>query len=251
MGSLAISLVVTGVVIGGAMLGMVIQSVWSVHCQDADAKDIVKPAMGLIATLSALVLGLVIATAKSSYDEKSNQVRQMTARIIALDNILVQYGPETTVMRTQLRHGIGQLAERIWQEGAGSEKRPFQPSAEVLTFLGEIEGLSPRNDSQRLLQVRAVQTLDEIAKARLLLFAQAGTSIPTPFLIILVFWFASLFVSFTLFSKANPIAFAALAVSALSIGGAIFLLLELDNPFSGLMQIPSTLLTNALSPLGP
>ena len=249
MGSLTISLIVVGIVLLGALLGMAVRSVVPVQSQDADAKDIVKPAMGLIATLAALVLGLVVATAKSSYDEKSSQVRQMTAKIIALDNILGLYGPEALTIRRQLRFGIGMIADRIWQEGAASGKGPFQPSVEALVFLKEIEGLSPKTDLQRALQARAVQTLDEVAKARLMLFAQSGSSIPTPFLVVLVFWLAALFGSFTLFSKVNAVAFAALGVSALSLGGAIFLLLELDNPFAGLMQIPSALLRDSLAPL--
>ena len=251
MGSLAISFVVVGVVMGGALLGMVIQSRFAEHCQDADAKDIVKPAMALIATLSALVLGLVVATAKSSYDGKSDQVRQMTAKIIALDNILVDLGPDSAQFRRELRLGIGQVADRIWQEGAASEKQPFHASADVLAFVNQIARLTPRDEAERGLQARAVQTIDDIAKARLLLFAQSGVSIPAPFLIILTFWFFVLFASFTLFSKANPLALAALTVCALSIGGAIFLLLELDSPFAGLMQFPSSLLRGALAPLGP
>lgn len=249
MSSLAISFLVVGIVMCGALLGTAIQSRYEAHCQNPDTKDIVKPAMALIGTLAALVLGLVVATAKSSYDEKNDQVRQMTAKVIALDNILREFGPNAAPLRKELRHGIGLVADRIWQEGAAAEKRPFQASVEVLAFMNTIARLPTQNDVQTTLQSRALQTIDDITKARLVLFTHSGSSIPVPFLIILTFWFFALFASFTLFSKTSPVALAVLLVSALSIGGAIFLLLELDSPFAGLMRISSSLLRDSLPPL--
>jgi hypothetical protein len=122
-------------------------------------------------------------------------------------------------------------------------------SAHSLAFENELERLMPNNDAQRSLQSRAVQAFTDAAQTRLLLYAQAGGSIPAPFLIILVFWLGAIFVSLTLFARTNLVVMTSLFVCALSFAGAIFLVLELDNPFTGLMGISSATLQSALLPL--
>jgi hypothetical protein len=253
MNALLISFLVFAVVFGGALLGAVLRPLLSERHLHPDSKDIVKMATGLIGTLAALVLGLLIASAKSSFDLKTNQVRQVTATIILLDDLLAQYGPEATPIRTRLRQSIQPLADRIWHEQGIPAGKPvhFESSAESWAFENELERLTPSNDAQRSLQSRAIAAFTEGAQTRLLLFAQAGGSIPTPFLIILVFWLSAIFVSFTLFGQTNLVVMASLFLCALSFAGAIFLVLELDNPFTGLMGISSTTLRNALVALNP
>jgi hypothetical protein len=253
MNDLVISLLVFAVIFGGALVGVVVRPLLSEHHLHPDSRDVVKMATGLIGTLAALVLGLLIASAKSSFDEKTSQVRQMTATIILLDDLLAQYGSEAVSARKLLRQSIQPLANRIWRE----EEKPagklvhFESSAESLAFENELERLSPKDDAQRSLQSRAIATFTEGAQIRLRLFAQTGGSIPTPFLVILVFWLSAIFVSFTLFARTNLVVMASLFVCALSFACAIFLVLELDNPFTGLMGISSATLRSALLPLGP
>ena len=210
-------------------------------------------ATGLIGTLTALVLGLLIASAKSSFDQKTNRVRQMTATIILLDDLLAQYGSEAASVRNLLRQSIPPLANRIWHEEELPVGKPihFESTAESSAFQNELERLSPNNDAQRSLQSRAIQAFTEGAQIRLLLFAQTGGSIPTPFLVILVFWLSAIFVSLTLFARTNLVVMASLVVCALSFACAIFLVLELDNPFTGLMGISSATLRSALLPMNP
>ncbi len=251
MNYLLISLLAFALVFGGALVGMVVRPLLSESHLHPDSRDVVKMSTGLIGTLAALVLGLLIVSAKSSFDQKTNQVRQLTATIIILDDLLAQYGPEATPVRNLLRRSIQPLANRIWHE----EEIPagklvhFQSTAESSAFEDELERLSPNNDTQRSLQSRAIQAFTEGAQTRLQLFAQTGGSIPVPFLIILVFWLSTIFASFTLFARANLVVMASLFVCALSFAGAIFLVLELNNPFTGLMGISSTTLRSALSPL--
>jgi hypothetical protein len=253
MNALLISFLVFALTFGGALVGVVIRPLLSESHLRPDSKDVVKLATGLIGTLAALVLGLLIASAKSTFDQKTNQVRQLTASIIALDELLAQYGPEAAGVRNLLRQSIQPLANRIWREQEMPTGKPvhFESTAQAWTFENELERLSPKDDVQRSLQSRAIQTFTEGAQTRLQLFAQAGGSIPTPFLIILVFWLGAIFVSFTLFARANLVVMASLFVCALSFAGAIFLVLELDNPFTGLMGISSATLRSALLPLSP
>jgi hypothetical protein len=253
MSAWLISLIVFVIIFGGALLGVVVRPLLSDHHLHPDSRDVVKMATGLIGTLAALVLGLLIASAKTSFDLKTNQVRQMTATIFLLDDLLAQYGPEATHLRHLLRQSIEPLANSIWREEESRTGKPvhFESSAQSLAFENELEHLSPANDAQRSLQSRAIAAFTEGAQTRLQLFAQAGGSIPAPFLIILVFWLSAIFVSFTLFARTNLVVMTALLACALSFACAIFLILELDSPFSGLMGISSTTLRNALSPLTP
>src|ERR1700694_304612 len=253
MNPLLISLLVFAVIFGGALVGMAVRPLLSEQHLHPDSRDVVKMATGLIGTLAALVLGLLIASAKTSFDLKTNQVRQMTATIILLDDLLAQYGPEAAHLRQLLRQSIEPLANRIWREEGSSAGKPvhFESSAQALAFESDLEHLSPANDAQRSLQSRAIAAFTEGAQTRLQLFAQAGGSIPAPFLVILVFWLSAIFVSFTVVARTNLVVMASLFVCALSFAGAIFLVLELDNPFTGLMGIPNATLRSALFPLSP
>jgi Protein of unknown function (DUF4239) len=253
MNDLLISLLVFAIIFGGALLGVVVRPLLSEHHLHPDSRDVVKMATGLIGTLAALVLGLLIASAKSTFDQKTSQVRQMTATIILLDDLLAQYGSEAAPVRNLLRQSVQPLANRIWheEEVKTGKLAHFESSAEASALENGLERLSPNNDVQRSLQSRAIQAFTEGAQIRLRLFAQTGGSIPTPFLIILVFWLGAIFASFTLFARANLVVMASLFVCALSFACAIFLVLELDNPFTGLMGISSATLRSALLPMNP
>jgi hypothetical protein len=253
MNYLLISLFAFALIFAGALVGAVVRPLLSEHHLHPDSRDVVKMATGLIGTLAALVLGLLIASAKSSFDQKTNQVRQMTASIIVLDELLAQYGPDAVAVRNLLRQSIPPLANRIWHDEEFPVGKPvrFQSTAEASAFENELERLSPNNDTQRSLQSRAIAAFTEGAQTRLQLFTQTGGSIPVPFLIILIFWLSAIFMSFTLFARANLVVMVSLFVCALSFAGAIFLVLELDNPFTGLMGISSATLRSALLPINP
>lgn len=251
MMNLFISLLVFGLIFGGALAGMAVRPLLSEHHLHSDSRDVVKLTASLTGTLTALVLGLLIASAKTTFDQKTNRVRQMTATVILLDDLLMQYGPEATSLRKLLRQSIPPIADRIWHEQENSTRKPtrFESSVEAWEFYSELERLSPNDDTHRSLQSRAIAAFTEGTQMRLQLFTQVGSSIPTPFLVIMVFWLSAIFVSATLFARANMIVTISLFVCALSFAGAIFLVLEMDDPFSGLMGISSSILRSALSPL--
>jgi hypothetical protein len=239
-------------VFGGTFLGMLLRKRLPGHHLSGDTKDVVRLGTGLIGTIAALVLGLLIASANSTYETQSGQVKQLTANIVLLDRTLAQYGLETDSLRNLLRHAVATLADRIWSEnGSDSEKvEAFEASASALSFYDEILKLSPRSEAQRSLQARAIDTSNDLAKTRLLLFAKAGGSIPMPFLVVLISWLTIIFASFSLFADNNATTIAALGLFALSASASIFLILELSQPFTGLMMISSAPLRNALAPLG-
>ncbi len=249
MSPLVLSCVIFILTLGGIFFGTLLRRALPKHHLSKDAQDIVRLGAGLIATIAALVLGLLISAAKSSFDTKNSQVKQITANIILLDNLLAQYGPETRPIREQMRSAIGPFADRLWREKEASTTRGFEFSAAGEKVYLAIQALSPQNDLQRSLQARAAQISTDLAQTRLLLFVESDNLIPTPFLAILVFWLVIIFASFSLFSELNVTVVTFLSLFALSASCAIFLILELSQPFSGLMSISSAPLRNALGPL--
>ena len=223
------------------------------HHLSGATKDVVKLGTGLIGTIAALVLGLLIASANSTFQTESSQVQQLTANVIFLDQTLAQYGPETASVRNLMRRAVASMADRIWRENSSTSGQvaPFEASAAASTLYDEILKLAPHDERQRSLQARAIVTLQEVGKTRLLLFAEAGAAIPIPFLVVLIFWLAIIFASFSLFADNNATTVVALCIFALSASAAIFLILELGQPFTGLMRISSEPLRNALAPLSP
>ena len=249
MSAMTMSWIVFACVFGGALLGMCLRAALPDHHLSTDSKDFVKLAVGLIGTMAALVLGLLIASAKSSYDTKSSELTQASASIIFLDRLMAHYGPETKEARDLLRRSVVRSLDRIWPEPTSGPAQ-LAPTAEGEGVYDKILRLSPRNEAQRSLQAQALRITTDLQQARWLLVEQQGGSIPMPFLVLLVFWVTIIFVSFGLIAPPNATVIAILFVCALSVSGAIFLILELDQPFEGLLQISSNHLRNALAHLG-
>ena len=246
MGALGTSLIALTVILGGAFIGTWLRNVLPEQHLADDTKDVVRLGTGLIGTISALVLGLLIASANSSYNEHRAHVQQIAADVILLDQILALYGPEARPARVQLRQAIDPMVNRIWRENRSDTA--YQASS-GRDFIAIILQLTPQNEAQRTLKDRAIQAIADIAQTRLLLFEQSGSSLPLPFLAVLVFWLAMIFASFGMFSRPNPTVIAALIVCVVSASGALFLVLELSEPFTGLLQISSAPLRNALAPV--
>jgi hypothetical protein len=236
--------------LGGIVLGALLRTTLPQHHLSKESQDVVRLGAGLVATIAALVLGLLIAAAKGSFDTKSGQVRQVTADIILIDALLEQYGPEALPIRVEMRKVIGPLADRLWHEKPAAAAAPFAINANAESVYIAIQALSPRDDLQRSLQARAAQISTDLAQTRLLLFVESDSAIPAPFIAILAFWLIIIFASFSMFAALNVTVFTFLSMFALSASCAIFLILELSEPFTGLLMIPSTPLRNALATLG-
>ena len=248
IGLLAFALALLGILVGSLMQRMLPEE----HLT-SDAKEVVKLSMGVVGTLAALVLGLLIASAKSSYDARESEINQLTAYVILLDNLLAQYGEEARATRASLRQAIPPVVDRIWREGQSTplQSVPFKATAEGEAFFQRVKELQPTNESQRALKERISKVTTDMAQARFLLFSHLGSSISIPFLAVLLFWLTILFAGSSLMARANATTLASLVICALSVSGAIFLIMELDQPFSGLMTIQSGPLRNALPPLNP
>ena len=250
MSATAIGLIVFALVFGSALLAMYAHSALPEHHLSADSKDVVKLGIALVATMSALVLSLLVASAKSAYDTRSNQLVQTATDIILLDRALARYGPETKEARALLQRSVAATVDRFWPT-EGVRRITIDPNASPVEAIAEkIEELQPHDETQRLLRSQALTMALEVGRTRLLLFENLGSSIPVPFLVVLVFWLSIIFASFGLFAPRNATVIAVLCVCSLSVAGAIFLILELDRSFEGMLQVSGAPLRGALAQLG-
>src|SRR6516225_6879744 len=253
MSSLAISGIVFVCIVGGIVLGMILRGILPEEHLSAETKGLVSLGMGLIGTMTALVLGLLIGSAKSSFDAQRNGLAQMSANVIFLDRALAHYGPETKDVRELLRASIADMLQRTWpgdnhEPGQTKEKSGTEGKYEGL--YDKIQELAPKNDAQRAFQAQALKTAMDIGQSRWLLFSEKGSSIPTAFLVVMVAWLTLILASFSLFAPRNASVFVTLLICALAVSSAIFLVLELDRPFDGMIQISSAPVRNALSQFG-
>jgi len=226
---------------GDALVGLWLRSALPDHHLSPDSKDTVKVGIGLIATMTALVLGLVTASAKSSFDALNTAVKHAAADVLALDRTLERYGPESKAVRETLVHVVAQRLELTWPQHAAQaarlEQRDRMRGGDGEGLVERIRGLAPQTENQRWLQAHAVALSEALLDARWAVVSSVGQSVPVPFLVVLVFWLTMIFVSFGVFAPCNATVIVALCVCALSVAGAIFLILEMDSPFAGLMQI--------------
>lgn len=206
--------------------------------------------MGLVATTVALALGLLIGSSKSFYDTQNAEVTQLAANVVLLDRVLAHYGPETAEARAMLRVAVARQMEVIWLRDS-SDKRHFQPRPlqdEVL--FDKIEDLSPRDDKQRSLQSQALSLAIQVGQIRSLMLQQRTVPVPRLLVFILIFWLTLLFISFGLFAPSNLTVLASLLISAAAVCGAIFLILQMYQPYTALIEVSDAPLRAALAQLG-
>ena len=243
------ALIVFGCLIAAVLVGRAIRTLLPDEHVTSDSRDAIKLAMGLVATMSALVLGLLVSSAKGSYDTERSEVIQMASKIAFLDRVLAAYGPEAANVRALLRQSVDQGILQMWP---GELRRPVDRAANVQAgnlMYAAIHKLSAQNDTQAGLKTQAAALAVDLGQVRSLLAAQSVPSISKPMLIILVLWLVVIFLGFSVLAPPNATAILALMVSALAVSGAIFLILELDEPFGGVIGISSEPMVNALHQL--
>jgi len=214
-----------------------------------DSRDTVKLAMGLVATMTALLLGLLVSSAKGTYDTQRTEVIQMAAKVAFLDRVLTAYGPEAAEARAEFRDGLADAVHRMWPDEAGAKAQLAPNTTAGVRIYAAIQGLTPRDDAQRDLKVQATTAAADLGQLRMLMLAQAVPSIPKPLLIMVGCWLVIIFLCFSLLAPPNATTTLALSAAAVSVAGALFLIMELDEPFGGTIRISSEPMLNALNHL--
>ena len=223
----------------GAAIGMVLKRTLPAALLEGGSKEDIRLGAGFLSTLAALVIGLMIASAKNTYDNQNTNIRQLGTNAVLVDQMLTKYGTEAKAARTLLREIIPSATARIWQENVSGKAggSAFVISEAAERFYNAVEGLKPANAEQTSLKSRIIQITTDMGRTRLLVFTQSEDAIPLPFFVVLVFWLMVIFASFSLFAEPGPVVIASTLLFALSVSSALFLIVDLSHPFQGLMQI--------------
>lgn len=205
----------------------------------AESKDAVKFAMGSVATMTALLLGLLVSSAKDTYDTERGEIIQMAAKVAFLDRMLSLYGPDATDVRRELHDVVVDAVVHMWPEDRNVPVRlnPNQQAGDA--FYVALQRLAPADDTQRELKSQALGLAVELGELRALLVAQSVPSVSTPLLLVVTGWLVVIFFTSSVLAPPNALTTVAAAAAACSVAAAIFLILELDQPFAGVLRISS------------
>lgn len=252
MSSVTVGLTAFACIFCGALFGLLIRVLVPHHHMSDDVKEVVKLGAGLIATLAALVLGLLVSSAKGTLDTMNSEITQDGAKIVVLDRALAHYGPETKAVRDLLYRSVAAGIKMVWtEERTGHARlRVFEAATGMDIVQDKLRHLSPGNDSQRLLRSQALQIAAELAQSRWLLIEQTQKTLPMAFLVVLLFWLTMLFACFGMLTPRNPTVITVLLICALSVSGAIFLIMEMNRPLEGVIKVSSAPLRKALENMG-
>ena len=234
--------------LGGAALGMVLRARLPKDRLSDESKDLIKLGTALLSTLTALVLGLLLSSAKSSADVTADEVKQIAAKIIQLDRNLRHFGPEADEVRDLLRRMVTANTDLLWTGAVAPVRSALgQGGANIEEIQEKLRTLAPNNDAQRWLQTRALQIATEVEQVRWLALERSEKSIQVPILVALVLWLVVIFTCFGLLAPRHGIIYAVIVACGLSVSGAIFLILELNQPFHGLLKISDAPMRNAIA----
>jgi hypothetical protein len=247
-----IGVIVVTCVFGSALLGIGLRKLLPEHHVGDDAKDIVKLGLGLISTLAALVMGLLISSASASFNSVSTELTTVTVRVLQLDHLLYQYGPEAKEVRGLLARNFGATVEFIFSRDPAQRDSLINPNA--VSRQDEVQAgirrLSPATDEQRELRSRALDLAYDAGAERWYLVLQHAGTISTPLLAVLVSWLCVIFFGWGLFAPRHALMMSALFTFATCATLAIFLVLELDSPFEGWIRVSDAQMRMALVQLG-
>ena len=252
MSSRYIALIIFGCIFGSALGGFILRKILPNRHLDNDSKDIVKLATGLIATMSALVLGLLVSAAKGTFDQANSELMQIAVKTVILDRILAIYGSETGEIRMLLKNGYTTATQQLLSGDEDQLTKLENPEAysRLEDIQTKIRALSPKTAEQRGLQARALDITGDMTDSRWLLVMQRHGSISTPMLVVMVFWLSIVFAAWGVFSPRNLTVATALFASALAVSGATFLILEMDRPLTGWVHVSAGPMQSATSHLG-
>jgi ABC-type amino acid transport system permease subunit len=237
-------------IFGGALLGLTGARLLPDHHLGSETRTAVSVSMAVVGTLSALVIGLLISTASTSFSARTHAIGNLAVDMVRLNRSLVRYGPEADAIRDSLRTyaqaKIGELGT-----GVGRDEMGMQTLAMLETISDRVVDLHPADDRQRHIQEQSLQLISSISDARWLLIENDKSAVPVPFLVLLIFWLAILFASFGLFAPRNATALAALFLCSVAVAGGIFMILELAAPTEGVIRPSLDPIRAAIGELAP
>jgi len=249
MGSVEIGVITFVLVFGGALFGLYLGTRLPTHHQNSETKDVVRLGMGMVATIAALVLGLLITSAKTYYDSQRDELTQMSANVVLLGRFLDHYGPEAAPASLALRASVAQLLHDNWPNEPITIPQNFPKKLQGSEIFDAVRNLNPKDDTQRAIQSQASSLLISLGQTRWLIYEQRATTVSRPLLAIMILWLTCIFVSWGLYSPYNSTTLITFFVTALSVSAAIFLIFELYSPYRGFLHVSSLPLRMAYAAL--
>ena len=242
----AVSFVVFVMVWTGALFGMWLRRAVPLDHLSTDAKDTIRLAVGLLVTMTSLVLGMLVSSAKTYYDSQKNVVAQMSSQIILLDSLLQTFGPEAKPLRVELRSDLEHAIDRIWpKEGARlSQLRPKDYDQKVNR---QVELLTPKNAAEESAKAQVVANIQQLRETYWLMFLNSEqTTVSLLLLMVVTAWLVTIFISFGMFAPPNSTVMVTLLICAMAVSAAIFIIMEMYSPFNGIMRISPVAVRDAL-----
>jgi hypothetical protein len=248
MSDLVTSLIVAGCVLAGGVFGLQFHRLLPAHHLAKETLDVVRLGAGMVSVLASLVFGLLIATAKSGADTADHEMRAYAADTILLDRTLRSYGEEAAAARALLRRTTERTLKDLWPKPDGVFIGIDDPAASALLEQAQaaIAVLLPTDPRQTWQQQQALQQSSSLLRQRWLLIEQSGPTVRPMILVVLIMWTVAIFVSFGLNAPRHATVVGAFLIISLAIGGAVFLILEMDSHFEGFLRLSELPLRNAL-----
>ncbi len=233
------------------MAGLGLQRIVPVGHLGSDTKDSIRLASGLLVTMTALVLGMLVSTANTSYQQRKNDLAEMASKFVEVDRLLGSYGTEAAEARRELRNLAQSSLDRIWSDRSTMDSSK-NPKDNGRLLYNQLETLKPDSATQLITKNSAITASMSLRHTYWLMFLSSEeNSLSFPLLAIVVSWLVAIFVSFGLFAPRNGTSTASLVVCALAVSAAIFVIMAMYSPFSGFMKISSYPIRDALSQMGP
>lgn len=232
----AISFIALLCIFGSAILGIAVGSRLPPDFLSEESKTIIKAARSVVSGLAALTLGLLIATAKGSFDEKQKELKESAARMITLDHLLATHESAQNARASLRQIAVNGIAviEKLSRDGVDPRVQGGRENDELLS---DIMALPDQNAGQARFKTDALSLANEIAISRWKIYQRTLSTVSPQFLVVLIFWLMAIFFSLGLVAPCNASVLTALFTAALSMTGAILLTLELDHPYGGLIRI--------------
>jgi hypothetical protein len=250
MNSDHVSLIALAVIFAGGILGMVLRRILPEEHFVPASEAVIKLVTGFVMTMTGIILGMLVSSAKASYDGQKLLVAQMSSEVILLDRALAVYGPETDAIRVQIRAALESAANRVWPSTKFTQIK-LHPEETMNLVEVQLNALEPKKSSQAYAKTHSMALLNELQQANWLLFVQSDTNkLSMPLLVILICWVMAIFVSFGLYAPPNPTVIATILIGALAVSAAIFIIVEMYSPFSGMMKISSAPIREAINQIG-
>jgi hypothetical protein len=245
-----VALIAFACMFGGALLGMALRKLLPEHHLSDESLKLLGMGVGIIGTMSGLVLGLLVASATGVYNAQRSELLDVSSKVVILDHILKHYGPGANGPRHALHDTVARTLVRIWPRERSNAPQLDPSAAGAEAVFDDLEDLSPTTGAQRSLKADAIGLALSLGQTRWLMYEQSGSSLSVALLVVLIFWFTITFIGFGLFSPANATVVAALALCAFAVSGAILVTLEMYRPFEGMVQLSSAPLREALMHMG-